>query len=79
MKVEVPEIILGAVIVYLLMKYAARVPEEVPAEVTEELPKPPREIPYGFMSGIEQQPYGQPAAVARVTPEQRRRIARIDP
>lgn len=78
MKIEAPEIILGAVIVYLVMNRPIPIPEEVPEEV-EEQPKPVRQIPYGFTSGIEQQPWGPPAAVARVTAEQKRRIARIDP
>lgn len=69
MRFEVPEIIIGAVIVYLLMKpQPAPEPEIAPEEeaaVEEEVEEPAkvlrRPIPQGFLRGLEESPTGPPS------------------
>lgn len=80
MKFELPEMVLGAAIIYFLMRpKPARVEEIIPEAETPKPIKNRRTIPYGFLDGLEEFPFGPPSEVPRVTPEELRMIHEIDP
>lgn len=95
MKLELPEMALGAFIVYALMtRKLAQVEGVIPKE-EEAMPetkptrpirkKPARTTPYGFLTGIDRPLWGPPThagvstKVPSVTPEQKKIIHEIDP
>ena len=83
MELKGPEIFIGAVIVYLLMK--PRPEEQIPAEEEEEAvveaePDEPkvvrRAIPPGFLTGLEADPVG-PSSTPTMSKALRLKLARI--
>lgn len=82
MELKAPEIIIGAVIVYLLMqrKPESEIPPEEEAAPAEELEIEEKVvrplIPPGFVTGIEGSPTGPPS-VPSMSPALRRKLLRI--
>lgn len=76
MELKAPEVIIGAVIVYLLMqpKPEREIPPEEELEIEEKVVRPL--IPPGFIRGIEESPTGPPSAPS-MSPALRRKLLRI--